>query len=953
MDLSFFQYSDFDLSPSGSSDSVEYTTDIFNRLVFKQWSECLGVSESTQTPGPDAYEVGFSSNVLSRLTDSTADTLSGTAGPVSGNVAWAAQWNRTLSPSGPGRTFIISKTKSIGVTNMVSIGNYVWQDLNHNGIQDEGPASGMNDVTVRLLDCQGAPVLDASLNPITTVTSNDENSNPGYYYFVNLSPGCYRVAFDKPNGFSFSPRNAPGSTAANDSDADPDTGITGDINLTCGASDFTIDAGLYAPEGPGCIKVTSEISAIRAEECCADYCKFADGYLGDQQAGFCYRITVTNCGPLTLSNVTVVDNRLGDLTLFFFPGPGSVLEPGASLTQVFRRGWSVNTTNTVTATGQTVDPTGTATASDTTVALVDPTSISTTVIITAPCDLDGNSTNNHVTLPFNAGCPVTFTVRITNNGPASVSNVVLSVPAFGALGCDVPAPFMLASGDWREFQCQASFVSTNLPFSITATAIGDVLFDSIHGNADTNCVIIHVSSTGTGLAEQATTPCVEVQSRIASVLVGGACGAFGDIAAGFLGQQEPGFCYEITVRNCGSLVLSNLTVLDNRLGNLTTSFFPTPETTLAPGASVTQVFKRGWNANTTNTVTAAGQSVPGGTPVSSTDSTVALVDPAGITTTLIITSPCDQDGSLSDNHVLLPPNTACPVTFTIHVCNTGRGDLSSVTLVSPTLSGLGCPPPAPFSLAGYQCLDFPCTVTVNSSNPPPVIVVGGSGNTVPDDTHGNADTNGNIVTVTNSGNGSVEVTPTCTGVTVLSATTNRLSLQTGCFEQFVTLTNDCPSAVAAVRLDVHGLPPTTYMPYAWGTNAGVPYVILNQPLPGHSSVTLFLEYFSPTWTIPNATFTVAPTNVVTLPTYAGTVVTNLTPSVGDAGIVLRFKTTPGKKYAISYGPLSSFPTNLTATPTVIKAAGKSVFWIDGGPPKTDLHPAEVPGFRGYRVVELP
>ena len=48
------------------------------------------------------------------------------------------------------------------------------------------------------------------------------------------------------------------------------------------------------------------------------YSKLAVGVAGDtQDPAFCYRITVTNCADVPLTNVTVIDDVYGDLTAHF------------------------------------------------------------------------------------------------------------------------------------------------------------------------------------------------------------------------------------------------------------------------------------------------------------------------------------------------------------------------------------------------------------------------------------------------------------------------------------------------------------------------------------------------------------------------------------------------------------------------------------------------------------
>lgn len=115
-----------------------------------------------------------------------------------------------------------------------SLGNYVWNDLNHDGIQDANEL-GISGVTVTLYDGSGNPIA-------TTVTDAS-----GYYYFTNLTPGTYSLGFTQPIGYIFSPQDA-GSNDATDSDVNPATGKTGTVTLAAGENNLTIDAGVYSQD---------------------------------------------------------------------------------------------------------------------------------------------------------------------------------------------------------------------------------------------------------------------------------------------------------------------------------------------------------------------------------------------------------------------------------------------------------------------------------------------------------------------------------------------------------------------------------------------------------------------------------------------------------------------------------------------------------------------------------
>ncbi len=122
-------------------------------------------------------------------------------------------------------------TVDFGILQPASLGNFVWNDTNNNGVQDPGEL-GVGGVTVTLRNGSGTTI-------ITTTTAPD-----GTYLFPNLLPGTYSVCFSTiPLGSSLTSQNAGGNDAA-DSDADPNTGCTGTYTLTAGQQDLTVDAGL-------------------------------------------------------------------------------------------------------------------------------------------------------------------------------------------------------------------------------------------------------------------------------------------------------------------------------------------------------------------------------------------------------------------------------------------------------------------------------------------------------------------------------------------------------------------------------------------------------------------------------------------------------------------------------------------------------------------------------------
>ncbi|WP_440312718.1 SdrD B-like domain-containing protein [Leucobacter chromiireducens] len=175
--------------------------------------------------------------------------------------AEASLWNSFMATQRVSR-FIPQESNNAGVyatekRDGVYLGNYVWNDVNYNGEQDEGDAvrdgngrthlrpsrdldfdgeiddPGINGVRVTLLtpagynvdalgnpihevsgawevvdEATGTSVLDEvfqrpipSEGPLVTVTESDIAGNAGYYTFSNIRPGDYRVLFEFPREY--------------------------------------------------------------------------------------------------------------------------------------------------------------------------------------------------------------------------------------------------------------------------------------------------------------------------------------------------------------------------------------------------------------------------------------------------------------------------------------------------------------------------------------------------------------------------------------------------------------------------------------------------------------------------------------------------------------------------------------------------------------------------------
>jgi protocatechuate 3,4-dioxygenase beta subunit len=125
----------------------------------------------------------------------------------------------------------------MGIYELASLGDRVWIDADHNGIQDAGE-DGVADVNVTLKDSNGV---------VVATTTTDANGN---YTFSDLEPGDYSVAFDLdtlPKGYVVSDKDQ-GSDDTKDSDVNTTTGETEATTLEAGENDPTWDMGIYLPK---------------------------------------------------------------------------------------------------------------------------------------------------------------------------------------------------------------------------------------------------------------------------------------------------------------------------------------------------------------------------------------------------------------------------------------------------------------------------------------------------------------------------------------------------------------------------------------------------------------------------------------------------------------------------------------------------------------------------------
>lgn len=159
-----------------------------------------------------------------------------------------------------------------------SIGDFVWNDLNENGLY-EPTEPGVNGVTVELYS-------EAGVLLATTVTANDANGNPGYYLFTGLPDGVYRVRFIPFGSYVLTQQE---SAQPNGSKPDPATGFTPYITISNGQQILDIDAGLI---DEACVA-----PVINASDRCIHV-----GSVFDPMEG----VTATDCSGNDITDLVVV-----------------------------------------------------------------------------------------------------------------------------------------------------------------------------------------------------------------------------------------------------------------------------------------------------------------------------------------------------------------------------------------------------------------------------------------------------------------------------------------------------------------------------------------------------------------------------------------------------------------------------------------------------------------------
>lgn len=213
-----------DALPAGTDYVVWYSTDDHPKMTGGAWDTVPPADLTTVTGLKFVFTPSYVLAPDQKI--NIVWTMKAPVGTPVDQIAWNS-FGQQASIAGGGSALAPAEPPKVGIhikaDPKVALGNYVWIDLNKNGIQDEDLSKwGVNGVRVELRYTDGTQYYKTYADdgvvdnvPIFTVTGDDQNGNPGYYSFPNLNPGNYRVRFTLPNALPMDYEYSYGTNVAN------------------------------------------------------------------------------------------------------------------------------------------------------------------------------------------------------------------------------------------------------------------------------------------------------------------------------------------------------------------------------------------------------------------------------------------------------------------------------------------------------------------------------------------------------------------------------------------------------------------------------------------------------------------------------------------------------------------------------------------------------------------
>jgi len=290
---------------------------------------------------------------------------------------------------------------------------------------------------------------------------------------------------------------------------------------------------------------------------------------------------------------------------------------------------------------------------------------------------------------FAIGGPVVFTGVVTNCGDTTLFGVTVSDSLGGAI-----TNFGATTSSGRAYDgtlTNGESISYSGSYTPTTSCGSETNTVTVVG---TDVTGLSLTNTATAVCDICCPPDICVTKGVVCAPSDGSdCGpglAYAPSATGAAGPtNQASFCYEIVVWNCGSDVLTNVTVVDNKITIVAGSF----PTTLAVNERATNYFQASYgpNTSTTNVVTATGTGQSSGIVTNAVAQAIANVLPVGVVCDVTLSSAGAVEGGQCE--VTLDANNGSnqPVTFTLVITNTGLVDLNVALSGVPALVDCGDP----------------------------------------------------------------------------------------------------------------------------------------------------------------------------------------------------------------------------------------------------------------------
>lgn len=591
-------------------------------------------------------------------------------------------------------------TQNFANLNPMSVGNQLFFDDNNNGIMDGGE-TGAAGVTVELYaDTNASNAYEAGTDLVAATPVTTDAS--GNYVFGNLLPGDYIVlvpisefatAADPLFGFV--------TSTGNDPAPDPDTGLTnGDDNgtfiATVGVASAAITlASNSEPTNDGDTDTNTDLSLDFgfAPEVDVEVTKVASAASFNAGEQVTYTITVTNNGPATANNVVATDDLPDAFTIVSATstGGGTVVQTGSSTGEVqvtyasltasqsetitivaaipATEAAATGVANTVTATSDGVD---TNTGNNTAAANID---ITRSAVLTI--------TKTDTPDPVAVGANLTYTILVTNTGPSTATNVVVSdtLPA-GLTFTSVNTTAGTASEAAGVITANVPTMAVSGTATITVIAVVDATFTGAT-----------IANTATANADEATLVTANSDTTV-NPQVDLSITKTDDVDPANRGGQVT---YTLQIANAGPSPATNVEVIDTLPADVT-FVSATGGTVTAPVAPSTDVsvavgtIASGGTATVTITVDVdqgAPASLSNSAIVQSTETIAGFdTDTANNSATEATAVQSTIDLAITKTDSADPIIAGQTMTYTMVVTNNGPSDATSVVLTDNLPDGI-------------------------------------------------------------------------------------------------------------------------------------------------------------------------------------------------------------------------------------------------------------------------